>query len=714
MRNVLNIILHDFRRLTASVVGIVVLLGLIVIPSVFTWFNILSNWDPFEKEATGNIPIAVVIEDEGMEALGLELNVGDTFRKEVEANDQIDWQLLKTREDALEGVRSGKCYAAVVVPEDFTARVLSFTTGELKNPRILYYENDKKNAIANKVTDTLRKLLRDKINEAFINTIGQYVAEAAEAADSNSLDPQDVFTDLGRKMTRLGEDLDGTIATINAAVGLSVAAQELLQTSDDLVGSSQKTLEIGDNLLDSAEKKVPSSSDADSINKNIKKIANSVSSNSKTVRGDLEDARSSMASFNDYVDNKLDKDKAAIGKTKESVDKVIVELNKLGLTGLASRFQTISDKLGSIYDRLDNLEKATAATWDDTKAILDSLIEDLGDAGSRADSIPSDITEDVDKKLAKATKNARKAIKEVKSSLDKSYGGLSAISGALGDTEKALKTLNGGLKGTADVLVSVQNGCNTLAEVFNSFSNSDVISDLNDLKADGTQIVASRMASPITMKTEELYAMDNFGSTMAAFYTTVALWVGALLAAVMIKSQVRRREGMPAAGLTERFFGRYRLFLMIGLAQALLMSLGTLFFVGIDCAHPWLFLLASCVIGAVFTLIIFSLVFAFESIGLAISVILLIVQVAGGGGTFPVQVLPKIFQDLYPLMPMRYGMDALREAVSGTYGHTYIKCLAILVLMAAVATAIGLLLHKPMRILIDMVEKSKEESGIML
>ena len=127
MKNVINIILHDFRRLTASVVAIVVLLGLVVLPSVFTWFNVLSNWDPFEKESTGNIPIAVVIEDKGMEALGMKLNVGDKFTQAMQANDQISWQFPGTKSKAMEGVKSGNYYAAVVVPKDFTANILNIS-----------------------------------------------------------------------------------------------------------------------------------------------------------------------------------------------------------------------------------------------------------------------------------------------------------------------------------------------------------------------------------------------------------------------------------------------------------------------------------------------------------------------------------------------------------------------------------------------------------
>jgi putative membrane protein len=150
------------------------------------------------------------------------------------------------------------------------------------------------------------------------------------------------------------------------------------------------------------------------------------------------------------------------------------------------------------------------------------------------------------------------------------------------------------------------------------------------------------------------------------------------------------------------------------LIQALLLSLGELLYVGIQCVHPLLFILCSCVNGLVFTLIVYSLVFALENLGLAVSVIVMILQVAGGGGSFPVEVLPRPFQIMFPFMPFRYAMDALRECIGGTYGATWAKCLGILLLMGAAAIAFGLLLHKPMKGIIEKIEESKRESDVML
>ena len=150
------------------------------------------------------------------------------------------------------------------------------------------------------------------------------------------------------------------------------------------------------------------------------------------------------------------------------------------------------------------------------------------------------------------------------------------------------------------------------------------------------------------------------------------------------------------------------------MAQGLIVSLGDLIYIGIQCPHPVLFVLAACVNGMVFTLINYALVFALDNIGLALGVIILVVQVAGAGGTYPVEVVPRVFQALYPFMPFHYAMDAMRECVAGMYGSTYLNCILTLLLFGACATGFGLALYKPALWLNNLIAEGKKKTGIML
>lgn len=116
MRKVFSVFRSDWRRLTASVVTVVVIIGLCLVPCLYAWFNIFSNWDPYGTSATSNIHIAVASEDEGRDILGVKLNIGDMVIDALHSNDQMGWQFLDTREEALAGVESGEYYAALILP----------------------------------------------------------------------------------------------------------------------------------------------------------------------------------------------------------------------------------------------------------------------------------------------------------------------------------------------------------------------------------------------------------------------------------------------------------------------------------------------------------------------------------------------------------------------------------------------------------------------
>ena len=247
-------------------------------------------------------------------------------------------------------------------------------------------------------------------------------------------------------------------------------------------------------------------------------------------------------------------------------------------------------------------------------------------------------------------------------------------------------------------------------------ADSDDMKNLNYLLSDGTELIAEKLASPLGMKTETIYPIKNFGSMMASFYTILSLWVGALFSVVLISTKLRRKgSGEPEYDLRthEHFFGRYRLFLLIGLAQALIVSLGDLLYVGIQCVHPVLFVVAACVIGIVFMMINYALAFVLGKIGMAISVIIVVLQVAGSGGTFPPEVLPGIFRSLYPFMPFHYALNAMRECVAGMYGHVYLFSLGVLLLMGAIAAAFGLLLARPGEKLTGWIDRSLEENDLI-
>ena len=145
--NINAVIRSDIRRLGRSVVSFVIVLGLILLPCLYSWFNTISNWDPYSATSTGNLKVAVYNEDVGITLMGVNVNVGSSVIDGLKANDAIGWQFVGSSDEALEGVYSGNYYAALIIPEDFTTKLMGFISGKYDKPHIIYYENQKVNIV---------------------------------------------------------------------------------------------------------------------------------------------------------------------------------------------------------------------------------------------------------------------------------------------------------------------------------------------------------------------------------------------------------------------------------------------------------------------------------------------------------------------------------------------------------------------------------------
>ena len=254
MKNILNIIRHDLKKITGSVVAIITVMGLCLVPCCYAWFNILSNWAPYESDATGRISVAVANMDKGESAAGITVNVGDKIVEALAANNDIGWVFTEDEEEAKEGVCKGEYYAALVVPENFSADVLSFLDGNLSNPKLKYYENEKKNAVAPKITGKAKTAVQEEVNAAFVETLAGYVTDAASVAEANGIDPQQMLADLASRIDDLGGDINSCIALADSAAGLTGAADNLLDVSDNFISSTHDVFEANDKLLEDAQK----------------------------------------------------------------------------------------------------------------------------------------------------------------------------------------------------------------------------------------------------------------------------------------------------------------------------------------------------------------------------------------------------------------------------------------------------------------------------
>ena len=713
MKNILRIMQRDLRKITGSVVAMITIMGLCIIPCLYAWFNIFSNWSPYESDATGRISVAVTNLDEGSSVAGLKINVGDKIVEALEANDDIGWVFVEGEDNAMEGVYASDYYAALVIPENFSEDVLSFTRGDLTNPKIRYYENEKKNAIAPKITGKAKTALQEEVNAAFVETLASYVTDAAEVAEANGADPSQLLSDLADRIDDLSGDINSCITLADSAAGLTDAAGNLMKVSGNFIGSTQDVLTANDKVLEAAEKELAKERKLDTaaIEKAVKDAKDTAES-LKTLKTITVEILSTDAAFNAFLANDRDDWITRVDKMKAAAEEQAKAVRSEGFTALASEFDQLAATLGDISSGLSGLNSGMDHAQ--REAALKNISDDIDKAVGLADTIQDQIKSDIDESIETALSNTRSSLSSFRKNMSSANKDLGSLSSKMGSYTGSLASLKSSIEKTSSGLSSLQDGAEDLSGLLYDVSGNELLQQISGMMANDEAAVAEYLSNPVKMKTEVIWPIETYGSAMAPFYTVLAQWVGALLTAVLIKVKIRKKNDLPDLKLSEWYFGRFGLYLLIGIAQALIVSLGDLLYIGIQCVAPVRFVLAACVNGLVFMMINYALVFALDNIGLGAGVIVLVMRVAGSGGTYPVEVLPPIFRTLYPLMPFRYSMDAMRECIGGMYDGTYWKCLGVLMIFLLFFTAFGLAMYGPARKLNDMIAASKAKSEIML
>lgn len=694
MKHIWNIFRADWQRLTASVVAVVVMLGLCLVPCLYAWFNILSNWDPYGPDSTGNIRVAVASQDQGSELLGLQLNIGSLVLDGLKSNDQMGWVFVDDQETALEGVYAGDYYAALIVPEDFTDDFVSLLDGALEHPQIQYYENEKKNAIAPKITSKAKTAVQEEINSTIVEKVADALTTASSVFRALGLDSQDIADGLVEKLqdgrTQLGQLRD-----------ILLSLDDVMANADDLLAAASVTVDDVNGVLVNA---------ADTVGS----IGTMISTGTDIADGASDDALAVLNAVDQSLvdlEEKLrqwgtEEDPTLLQQAlAQQIDDAIARLT--ALKPLAPQLSGQIDAAIAALTQLRQLVMAGIGT--DEK---DALLDQLSAARQSIRAAALQCNQNVNDYIHSKNDKALAALDSVRDLLRGGTGKLGELSGTLEGYAAALGQTQSTLASGAALADTVSGYLADLEADVRRVTDSAAFQEFCDMLNNDPESLSDYLSSPVQLNTEIAYEIGDYGSAMAPFYTVLALFVGSLLAAVMIKVPVKQPQFLGYRAV-ERYFGRFTMFFLVGMAQALVTAFGCLYFVGIQCVEPARFVLACCLCSLNFAMMNFALVYALDNIGMALAVIIMVLQVAGSGGSYPVHVLPALFQKLYPFMPFHYGMDMLRETVGGMYGHTYRNCALILLGMCVVFTVFGLLVYYPARKLNAAIAESKERSGIM-
>lgn len=704
MKNIWRVYLSDLRRLTTNVVALSIVMGLCIIPSLYAWFNIMSNWDPYGEAATSLMKISVYSEDEGIDLNGIKLVIGDMVTESLETNNTIDWTFADNKEEALDLIQSGECYAGIIIPKDFTENMLSIMSGNIVNPRIVYYENSKKNAIATKITGKVKTTVQNEINTKLISTLTEVFANAGDYLSGSDIEGSDLISGVRSKLNQVSSSLDNYIYMMNTFALLTESASDSIDTTKLLFPNIDSMASSGSDSLGNLKDSVDISNDI------VSSALSLMSTSLDTISGkldDLSDAVNDLGSNVHIVTVTKEFSSDDLGTNVLDTIQRLLESKSPEISDAKSQFE----KLKSDLDRLNGDAQLSDSEIADIKS---AIISDIDKCKDHIKEVKDLVNGELSSALTESLTDMQGSLTQAQAILADVPGTFSEISSTLTEYQSILKDGKTNVQVTAKYLSDLKDDISSLIQELDKLTSNPDFQEMMSAIKENPQMIVDFISSPVQMNTVEIYAISNYGSAMAPFYTVLALWVGALILVALIHVKVKDGEDLEGVKPYQKFFGRYISFFVIGQVQTIITVFGDLFYVGIQCKHPIAFTLAAMMTSFVFTFLIYSLTVAFGNIGEAIAVVIMVIQVAGAGGTFPVEVLPSVYQYLYKFMPFSYCMNALRECVAGMYQHTYGRCLATLLIYVGISVIIGLLLAKPCAKLLDKLEHSKEKSGLFI
>lgn len=725
MKNILRIFKKDVIRIHKNVIALIVIMGITIVPCLYAWFNIAGSWDPYSN--TGNLKVAVASVDDGYEGtlIPIKLNVGNQVLSALRENTQMDW-VFTSKKKAVDGVKSGKYYAAIVIPENFSNRMMSIFSKNVKKPNIIYYSNAKENAIAPKVTDKGASAIQKQVNQVFIETVSdtaltalQSVSNLAQAGDAD-----DIVNNLWNNLDKIADDLEATQSTLETFGNMADASQSMLSTTTDFFKDTKSNTKSSEKEFNGIKKQF--SGIKDTLTATTDAI-NSALSSGKKFYGEMsdviEDALSSQSQNTTDVKTTLNKassrvnsmisDYSKLKSSLESIERRHPELSKY-TQSLISKIDASLETQAKLNDKLEEAEKNLKTGKNRLNKDKAEILKLVDKSKTSVSSVKTDYSKDVEdalKKISNSAGNVENDISGLLTKIDNRAKGIYKLSDSVdSDLSQIKKTLSDSGKLLSKAAKKIRK---TTGKLKNAKDGDN--SDLKSLIMGNKEDLTSFLATPVQLKTTKLYPIDNYGSSMAPFYSTLSIWIGGIVLVAMLKVNISEKMKKSLRNLQnyQAYFGRYIIFLIVGLMQSTLIALGDLYYLGIQCEHPFLFVFACWFSSIVYANIIYTLTVSFGDIGKAISVILLVVQVAGAGGTFPIEVAPGFFRAVYPLLPFTHSMAALREAVGGMYEMVYWIELGKLGIFLVISLFVGLVLQRPIIKMNDAFTEKLEETKIM-
>ncbi|OOM74454.1 ABC-2 family transporter protein [Clostridium puniceum] len=763
MKNAFGIYKRDITKICTNWVALVMVIVIIVIPSLYSLINIDASWDPYSN--TKGIKIAVINKDKGTVFKEQDINIGNELVDKLKENDKLGWVFLDDKEAAKKDLLLEKYYATIEIPENFSENVTTFVSKNVVKPTLIYTVNEKKNAIAPKMTDSGIKSLKSQLDESITKTISGVLFRVFNEKGVDIQNNREKIRKIVDNIYELDDNMSELENLLDTAISGTEDVSKVLDKTNDMIPTISDTLNSTNDFLDDSQAALDktegdlsdispiikkdlvlseqildnSSTELKNLDENIlpemaEKTLKTASDSAKATQETVNNLKSKLKSIKKFINNVSNMDielplgnqeleslesvkamREQLEKQQESLESMqgnLKDISKI-ISSTIDKLDTIDEKLDILInrvddqiDKLDNGEGLDTETLKDTIKVVDQVHASIADILNSYDSeIVSSVESGFDS-IRAILDNGLTLVKEGQDTLPKIEDLLSVSKDATSLSSEELNNLK-------DKVPEAKDKIHELADKLREMDDEDRIDELLDMMTNSWENQSDFIYSPVEIEDNRLFSWPNYGSAATPFYTVLCLWVGGLLASALLSQEAPEFEDGTYIRPYEMYLGKLLLFISIGICQAIVASLGALFILKSYSLHPIMYVFYSIFVSIVFVTVIYTAASILHDVGKAIIIVLLVLQMAGSSGNFPIEVAPILFQKIYPFLPFTYAINGMRQVMAGIVYSILFRDMAILGVYMVISLISGILLKGVLSKLIVMFVSKLSMSGIL-
>ncbi|MFS0668462.1 YhgE/Pip domain-containing protein [Peribacillus frigoritolerans] len=683
MRNIQEIFIDDLKSIYKNFFVCIVVVFLMFIPSIYAWFNIVASWDPYAN--TEGILVGVANNDKGAELNGKAVNIGKEVMEGLKDNKDLGWRFTSEKE-AIEKVEKGDYYASIIIPENFSEHIATIMTDDPKKAGIDYYVNEKINSIAPKITAAGANSIVDNVSKTFIKSASGSILSIFNELGitlQNELPTIQKMKNMVYLLEAELPELEQNIKTVQTHVK---KAEDIIKRVNDGLNSIEGITSQKDKLVSDVSSYVDSTRQAfEGINPLLKNDIAKIRSDNESIL-----VLANRLTGQDLPDNESDQ------LVEQGVTRINKELYLLdSMYNLLVRVNQFNEK-NVLQPEIQLIDELRDNASNQFQALNDRAYGNLIELGRNNDQVLASFQESYSKetgpKFNEIWNETEAILNNVQLTMEEGTKVLPEVRTLLNETNRTLVTRTADIDKLQNKFPEIETKIKALASKMREIDKSYNMEEVIDFLRNDIEQESEFFSEPVLLNKHSLFPIPNYGSAMSPFFTALSLWVGGTILISMLSVGVSQKVYSPY----QIYIGRYLIFFIIGVMQALSVSIGNIFLIGVYVADKFEYILFSVLISTVFTLIVYTFVSVLGNIGKGISVVLMVLQISSSGGTFPIQVTPPFFQHINPFLPFTYAVGLLRESVGGITWSVAGKDIFILILFLIITFILGVILKKPL------------------